>query len=134
MDAIQAARALGKAIQEDQRYLTMQLAQQKNDEDSGLQEQIKAFQQCREELNQTIHGPENNQEAIQALDSKLKGMYAEIFQNENMIAYNNAREEMNGLLAFINQIVIGSAEGHDPDSIEYQESCEGNCGSCGGCS
>ncbi|HAN44494.1 MAG TPA: YlbF family regulator, partial [Ruminococcaceae bacterium] len=33
----------------------------------------------------------------------------------------------------VNQIIVGSVNGQDPDSIEEQSSCGGSCSSCSGC-
>ena len=54
MDTIQAARELGKAIQLDERYVKMMLAQQKSDEDQGLQKMIADFTEIRTKLNTQI--------------------------------------------------------------------------------
>lgn len=133
MDVIQQARQLGRAIQEDERYLSLKLAQQRNDQDSDLQVKISAFNAYRAELTAEIQKPEKDGEAVKELDAKVREVYGEIFQNENMIAYNQAREELQQLVSFINQIITGSTEGRDPDSIEFQESCGGNCSGCSGC-
>lgn len=133
MDTIQAARQLGKAIQQDDRYLAMRLAQQRNDQDEALQVQIETFNAYRNELTAEIQKPEREQDKIQELDTKVRELYAEIFENENMISFTQAREELQQLITFVNQIITGSADGHDPDAIEYEESCGGNCSGCSGC-
>lgn len=134
MDIIEMARELGSAIQEDERYLNYRLAQQKNDEDAGLQQMIGEFNLKRVALNQEMQNSERDQEKLQKLDGEIKALYREIFANENMIAYNNARTEMESLTKFINQIIAGSVNGEDPRSIEPNQGCEGNCGGCAGCS
>ena len=134
MDTIQAARELGKAIQLDERYVKMMLAQQKSDEDQGLQKMIADFTEIRTKLNTQIGQKEKDGALISALDGEMKSLYQQIFENENMTAYNEARNEMQEMLSFVNQIINGSAQGQDPGSIEYQASCGGDCGGCSGCS
>lgn len=133
MDAIQAARELGKALQQDEKYLALQIAQQRNEEDEGLQDLIGSFNQLREEFNAEIRKTERSQDKIKELDAQMKDSYARVFSNPNMIAYNEARTEFQTLITFINQIIQGSAEGKNPEAIEYQESCAGSCSGCDGC-
>lgn len=134
MDAIEAARALGKAIQQDSRYLRVMETQKVNDEDAGLQEKINSFNVLRGQLNSEVQKTEKDAEKIKAMDVDLKDLYREIFENENMAAFTVARNEFQQMLTFVNQIISGSAGGQNPDTIEYQESCGGDCGGCSGCS
>ena len=60
-------------------------------------------------------------------------VYTHVMANDNMAAYNVAREEMDALLRRVNAIINQSAEGEDPETTDYAESCGGNCASCGGC-
>ena len=54
-------------------------------------------------------------------------------KNENMIAYNIAKQEMDSVLKRVTAIIMQSAEGEDPETTDYEESCTGSCSSCGGC-
>lgn len=134
MEVIQAARALGKAIQEDPRYIRTMQAQDHNDTDTELQQSIGDFNRLRTELSQEMQKSDKDTDKVKEMDSQLKAMYTEIFKNENMIEFTEARNDLQVMLTFINQIITGSAGGQDPDSIEYQESCGGDCGGCSGCS
>ena len=64
MDIIEMARELGKAIQEDDRYLALRLATQSNDEDQALQDMIGEFNLKRVSLNQEVQKPEKDQEKM----------------------------------------------------------------------
>jgi len=134
MDVIQAARELGKAIQADDRFIKMSMAQEKSDQDQELQGMIQSFNQERAALNSLLQDREANAEAIPAQNEKIKQMYEQVFQNENMAAFTAARGEMEQLMEFVNQIVTGSTQGQNPDTIQFQESCGGQCGGCSGCS
>ena len=134
MDAIGAARELGKAIQEDERYIHMRLAEQRNEADQDLQALIAKFNAGRKELSQEMQKPEKDKAKIEQMNTALGQVYSEIFQNENMAAYTQAQNEMSKMIGFINQIVTGSAQGQNPDAIEYEENCGGSCSSCSGCS
>jgi len=133
MDAIQLARQLGKAIQEDARFLNMRLAEQKNEDDKELQALITKFNGHKEELNAEMRKPERDKAKIVEMNGVLEKLYAEIFQSDNMKDYVSARNDMKSLMGLVNQIISGSAEGKDPDSIEYED-CGSGCSSCSGCS
>lgn len=134
MDAIQAARELGKAIQQDERHIRIMSAQAKNDADEALQDAIGAFNLKRTQLNAEIQKTDKDQDKIKLLDAELKTMYSKIFENGNMIEFAAAKAEMEALLAQVNQIITGSASGLDPDAIDIDaESCGGSCASCAGC-
>ncbi len=133
MDLIQMARDLGKAIQADERYKNLQAAKENNDMDNVLQEQIGAFNLKRVAINQEVTKKEKDQEKLEQLDQEIKELYHEIMTNPNMIAYNEAKNEADQLMSFINQILVGSINGEDPDAIQQQSGCSGSCGSCSGC-
>ena len=135
MDVILAARQLGKAIQEDERYVKMLISQQKSDEDQELQGMMEAFNHDRMGLNMELqkHDDERDDEKIKIIDTALKKLYTIIFQNENMARYTQTKNDVEQMLAFVNQIISGSANGQNPDEIEFQESCGGECGGCSGC-
>lgn len=133
MDAILAARQLGRAIQRDSRYLRVMRAQAENDGDAALQEDIGAFNALREDLNAEVQKKEKDTVRIKEMDAELKAMYGRIFENEHMKEFAAAREEFQQMLTFVNQIINGAASGRDPDGIEFQEACGGDCGGCAGC-
>ena len=133
MDAIEVARDLGQAIQKDERFVRMMLAQGKNDKDEPLQRMIVSFNTLRNQLNAEVQKKEKDADAIQDMDSDLKELYQAIFDNENMKEYSAAREEFKEMMDFINQIISGSANGENPHTIEREVDCGGNCGGCAGC-
>ena len=58
MDAIQAARELGKAIQADQCYKDYEAAKQANDSDEALQKLIGDFNLKRQSLQYELQKPD----------------------------------------------------------------------------
>lgn len=135
MDIIQMARELGRAIQKDERYVKMLAASAATEKSPELGEKMSRFTELRNELNREIvkGEEERDQDRINQLDEELRGLYEAITTAPEMIAYNQAKAEMESALNFISQIVSGSANGQDPDLIEQQASCSGSCSSCGGC-
>ena len=134
MDIIGLAREIGKELQKDDRYLSLQLAKQNSDDDQQLQNLIGEFNLKRMAINNEAQKEEQDQEKMQALNQELRSVYAQIMQNQNMTAYNSAKEELDALLKRVSAIIGQSADGEDPETTDLEESsCGGDCGSCGGC-
>ena len=134
MDIIEMARALGKEIQKDERYLAMQVARQNSDADKELQEMIGDFNLKRMAINNEASKPEHDDAKIQQLNTELRASYVNIMKNKNMAAYQVAKGELDQLMERVNAIISLSAEGEDPDTADYEpHACGGDCGSCGGC-
>ncbi|MCL2056903.1 MAG: YlbF family regulator [Oscillospiraceae bacterium] len=129
-----AARDLGRIIQEDERYIRYMVAKQQNDEDAELQEKIANFQRLRDELSARM-GENPNAAKTDAANGQMRAAYAEIFENESMARFTKIKNEMDGLLGFVNQILSAASNGEDPETVEYRApGCSGgSCGSCGGC-
>ena len=135
MDIITMARELGKEIQKDPRYAAYVAAQEKADADQELQDMIGQFNLKKIDLQNEIQNPDKTQESLRAIDTKLKELYAQIMGNDNMVAYNVAKREMDSVLSFVQEIITAAANGEDPDTVEESTSaCSGSCATCGGCS
>lgn len=133
MDIITMARELGKLIQQDERYKRIDAAKKANDEDEKLQELIAKFNLKRSELSVEMSQENKNPEKLNQLDKELKALYQEVMANPNMAEFNAAKAEVDGMMNFISTILYGSVNGEDPDIIEMQASCGGNCSGCSGC-
>ncbi|HEX3038293.1 MAG TPA: YlbF family regulator [Oscillospiraceae bacterium] len=134
MDIITMAREMGKEIQKDERYLNWQIARQNSDADEELQNLIGEFNLKRMAINNEVSKEDRNEETVKSLNEELRHVYAQIMQNPNMTAYNEAKDQIDALLQRISAIITQSAEGEDPETADYQEhSCGGECSSCGGC-
>ena len=134
MDVIELTRELGKAIQQDERFLAMQIARQNSDNDDELQQLIGEFNLKRMAINNEAAKDDRDETKLQQLNSELRDTYAKVMQNKNMIAYNEAKELMDNMLKRINAIISISAEGGDPEIADLtEEACAGSCSSCAGC-
>lgn len=135
MNTIEKARELGVSIQADERYIKYHEAKKKNDSDEALQEMINEFNLKRVQLNTEMSKPDKNQDKINEYDSEIRSIYGNIMANENMNAFNDAKEAMDSFLSQINMIITMSANGEDPMTCptEVSSSCSGSCGTCGGC-
>ena len=133
MDVISLARQLGKAIQQDESYIKMMHCAQVNDEDQELQDLIGQFNLKRVDLNNEINKSDKDQSRIDALNEEVRELYGKLMTNTSMTAYNDAKNEMDDLMDFVIQILRGSINGDDPDTIQYNTGCSGSCASCSGC-
>lgn len=134
MDIITLARELGKAIQKEETFIKLQEVQSKADADTALQNLIGDFNIKRMAINNEASKKESNQDKLTQLNTEMREVYSKIMSNENMIAYNDAKEAFDAVAGRVLAIVQQSAEGADPETADLsQSSCSGSCESCGGC-
>lgn len=133
MDIIALARQLGHAIQEQPAFVKLQTAKAANDADTELQAQIGEFNLKRMQLNEEATKENADSDKVAALNKELMEIYNKVMVNENMLAYNEAKTEVDGYMNHINAIIVGSVNGENPDEIEMSSCGEGGCSSCSGC-
>ncbi len=132
-NVVEMARELGHALQQDERYTRYLNATLENDKDEVLQDLIGRFNTLRVDINREISKSEKDQARIAQLDSEFKGTYQLIMERPGMVEYNAAKTELDSLVQFLSQIIVGSANGQDPDGIQQVSGCSGSCSSCAGC-
>lgn len=130
---LDTARELGYLIQQDERFVRAQMAQAAADEDQSLQDLIGEFNLKRIALNTESVREDKDPEKLKKLDGEIREVYATLMENEHMKAYQVAKSELDKLVHQVMTIVQMSAQGEDPDSIDTEPHCSGNCSSCGGC-
>ena len=133
MDIIALTRELGKALQNDDRYLAYQLAKQANDNDEELQKLIDEFDRLRGDMNKEMSLEEHDSEKIAAIDKEIKNRYKQIMSNKNMMVFYAAQQSLEALVGNMNQIISMCANGEDPDTCQPSSGCGGSCASCSGC-
>ena len=134
MDVIELTRELGKAIQQDDRFIAYNLAKQANDNDKELQEDMDKFSQLRKDLGTAMSAEEPDKDKIGELDKELKTVYNKIMSNKNMVVFEAAQKALEDLVNNVQQIITLCANGEDPATCQPQtSSCTGSCATCGGC-
>ena len=134
MDIIEMTRELGRALQNDERYIAMVTARQASDEDQALQEAIGEFNLKRMAISNEAQKDDRNEETLQRLNAEFRAVYQKIMENERMLRYNDAKNEFDALLQRMTGILSLCADGEDPETCDYDAaSCGGNCSSCAGC-
>jgi cell fate (sporulation/competence/biofilm development) regulator YlbF (YheA/YmcA/DUF963 family) len=133
MDVTKLARELGKAIQQDERFIRYAKAKLANDDDKDLQAAIGNFNITRMELEKATSAETQNEEEIKTLNEKLRKTYGEIMASAPMVEYNTAKALLDQMMNDVNIILSKSLDGEDPDTIDLEAACTGSCATCGGC-
>ncbi len=134
MDIIEQARALGVAIQADERYKKFDAATKLIDTDTEIQNKIGEFNLKREELNAEMAKEDKDGDKLAELDAQMRELYAEVMGMPAMAAFNESKEEVDRLLQSVTYIITSAANGEDPMTCPSEPPhCSGSCGSCGGC-
>ena len=94
MDIIEVTRELGRALQNDERYIAMVAARQASDEDQALQEAIGEFNLKRMAINNEAQKEDRNEETMKRLNEEFRAVYAKIMENEHMLRYNDAKKRV----------------------------------------
>ena len=133
MDVIEKVRELGKAIQQDERFIRYAKAKLANDNDKDLQAAIGNFNITRMKLDREISSENKDDEKVQKLNDELRRVYGEIMSAPAMVEYNTAKAEVDSMVNDINVIISKCLDGEDPDTCDTNSGCTGSCSTCGGC-
>lgn len=131
-ELIEKTRELGVAIQDTDEFTAFIVAKTAADKSEKLQDKLGQFNLKKLDLNRAIIADEKDNEKIAALNAEVKTLYEEIVSDPLMIAYSTTKDELDGMVRFMMQIIEGSANGENPYEIEEQ-ACGGDCSACGGC-
>lgn len=135
-DAITMFKEAAVQLQKEEIYLALDHTRKANDEDEALQEIIGEFNLSRIDLNSELSkGDEKSTEKVAELNKKVNELYSQIMENENMAAYNEAKQELEAAAAYINAILSAAVNGEDPMLVQEPQAggCSGSCSSCSGC-
>lgn len=133
MDVIEKARELGKAIQQDERFIRYAKARLANDSDKALQEAIGQFNIARMELDREVNSENKDDGKVKELNENLRKIYGDIMSSPAMVEYNTAKAELDTMVNEVNVIISKSIDGEDPETCDVNSGCTGSCSTCGGC-
>ena len=133
MNVIEMARELGKAIQQDERFIRYAKARLANDSDKDLQDAIGQFNLVRMELDREINSDNKDDDKVKELNEKLRSVYSDIMSSSAMVEYNTAKAELDSMVNEVNTVISKSLDGEDPETCDTTVGCTGSCESCGGC-
>lgn len=130
---VSLAREIGKLIQDEECYKNLEKARLASDQDQELQSLIGEFNLKRIAINEEGMKKDRDQEKIQEFNNDMREIYANIMQNENMIAYNEAKVELDRIVGRVTAIISQSADGDDPQTTDVHQGCTGDCSGCSSC-
>ena len=133
MDVIEQVRNLGKAIQQDERFIRYAKARLENDNNKELQAAIGKFNITRMELDRELNAENKDDEKVKELNENLRTVYGEIMASPAMVEYNTAKAELDTMVNEINTVISKCLDGEDPETCEATSGCTGSCSTCGGC-
>ncbi len=123
-----------KALQKDPVYLRLDTIRNENEADEALVNSVNKFNAARAELTAMMSGGEPDDKAkIADLNNSVRNLYTEIMENKGMVAYNEAKEELDVLLTHVQAVINAAVSGEDPATAEPPVDCAGSCSSCSGC-
>ena len=132
-DIIALARQMGHAIQDSEEYKALNTAKENADADENLQQLITNFNIKRVAINSEACKSERDDELLRKLNEEMRSLYSDVMSNEHMAAYNTAKQDFDRMFQRVTAIINQSAEGEDPDTTDYDDSCTHDCSTCGGC-
>jgi len=132
---LQMAIDLGYQLKEDARCQALVAAQKAADADESLQQLIGEFNMKRMAVSteECKEDGERDTEKLRQLNTDMRALYAQVMANEHMMAYNQARTELDELVNKIHMAINLAAAGQDPAMAAQESNCSGNCSTCGGC-
>ncbi len=134
MDKIlELSRELGKLLQQEQCYKDYMHAKDVNDNDENLQKEIGEFNIVKLSIDQELSREERDEQKFRELNEQLRRIYSNIMVNESMQAFQKSKAELDRLVAGIYSVIVKCAGGENPDEVNFEDGCSGNCSSCGGC-
>ena len=126
MDIMKLTRELGRALQQDQTYINMSVAEQQCNEDEALQNAIGEFNLKRMAINNEAAKEDRSEELIEQYNKELREIYGRVMQNEHMAAYQAAKNEFDALMQRVTGVLSMCAEGQDPDGCDrlHRQLCD----------
>lgn len=138
MTVEETTRQLGAAIQADARYKRFVEAQKSAQNDLEVVSYETKINDIRQQYSDESSKPDPNAAVLEGLDNQFQALYAQMMNCGAMGSYNIARQEMDDMMEFINQIIYMTVNGEDPATCQPKPKddcgcgCGGECGDCGG--
>ena len=103
--------------------------------DQELQDLIGKFNLARFNYNIETNKQEGRDEAVIAgYENEINELYTQIMENDSMVAYSEAKTDVDRLMQHAQAVITCVFNGGDPMLVELpDEGCTGSCSSCSGC-
>ena len=134
-DFITEFKKLCVQLQKEDVAVYFEQAKKMNDMDQELQELIGKFNLTKFNLNIEMNKMEDKDETlINKYDAELRDLYEQIMANDSMVAYSDAKADVDRLVQYTQAILTAVFDGGNPMLVQLPEAgCTGSCSSCSGC-
>lgn len=126
MTVLEKAHELGKMVAECKEFKRFQEADKAQKEDEDAQVLLVAYNYKRSQLMQKAAKPDVTREEMLEIKKEIEAEYEKLKANEKIVEYIDAAEKFNALMGQVNAAVSAYVN-------PSQDSCGGDCASCGGC-
>ena len=125
-DVLAKARELGDAVSSSNELKRLKDAEVNQNNDADAQLLLTAYTKRYQELMTGLQGREPAPDEIETIKAQMEIEVNKLRQNANILEYIAAREDFEGMMNTINQILSFAISG------EESECGSGSCSSCGG--
>ncbi len=121
MDVMDAARALGVAIQADDKYKAFLAAQETAGKDESLAAFAKELQDMQGEFEALMENADRTEDDLNEIQQRYIAKYQEMNEVPSMAALQDARAAVNDMMNDAMQIIYLSVNGEDPMTCQPSE-------------
>ncbi len=118
MTVMEAARSLGKAIQEDPRFSAYQAAQKVVEADEQVKSIGENLQALQDQFNAEAVKEQPDQALMQELQAQGQAMYQTMYETPAMSGLMDAKEGMDSMMNEVMNLLYLVVGGADPETVE----------------
>ncbi len=130
MDAVfQKTRELGQALMESEAYKKMKAAEERAMRNEEAARVMGGYLEKRQALQELMQSENPDPGALKRLSDEMDEAQERLQMMDDIAALTEARNEFNGLIGQINQVLQFIVTGN----MEEPSGCTGSCANCPGC-
>jgi len=127
------AQELGKLVSKSEVLVKYIEAKKAYEEDKHLHSLINEYNIQQTALEKLSDEDAKNEQLVGVIRNRIQQLYDEASQNENMARFDSAENDLNDLLASVNDTIREEIFKAYPEMRPSPSSCSGNCAGCSGC-
>ena len=130
MDAVfQKTRELGQALMESETYQKMKAAEEKAMKNEEAARVMGEYLEKRQQLQDLMQSENPDPGALKRLSDEMDAAQERLQMMDDIAALTAARNDFNGLIGQVNQVLQFIVTGN----MEPSSGCTGSCATCPGC-
>lgn len=130
MDAVfQKTRELGQALMESETYQKMKAAEEKAMKNEEAARTMGEYLEKRQQLQDLMQSENPDPGALKRLSDEMDAAQERLQMMDDIAALTAARNDFNGLIGQVNQVLQFIVTGN----MEPSSGCTGSCATCPGC-